>query len=477
MGNSLRRRTGPYLEIARALWNNRDRPGYAWRILTDGVCDGCALGTNGLRDWTMSEVHLCWVRLNLLRLNTMPALDTSVLGDAARLVRLKERELRGLGRIPFPMLRRRGDKGFRRISWDEALELSAARLREIDPRRLAFYLVSRGTANETYYAAQKAARFLGTNHVDNSARICHSPSTTGLKESVGFAATTLSYRDLIGSDLVVFLGSDPANNQPVMMKYLHLARKQGTRIAMVNPFREPGMERYWVPSSVDSALAGTTIADRHFTVQVGGDIAFLNGALKYLIAEDAVDRGFVANHTAGWEELERALGGQSFEELERHSGASRESMHEFARLYAGARTAIFVWSMGITMHRHGIQNVKAIANLALARGMVGRPRTGLMPIRGHSGVQGGRKWAAFPTSSPAGPRWARTGRGRWRRPGDSRSRRGGAASWPRWWTRRPRGSWTRSTAWGATCSGSSPTRITCAGRWAGSPSGCTTTSS
>jgi len=402
VSSSLRRRSGPYLEIARALWQNRDRPAYAWRILTDGVCDGCALGTNGLRDWTMSEVHLCWVRLNLLRLNTMPTLDPAVLADAGALARRRERELRRLGRLPFPMIRRRGDAGFRRASWDEAMELMAARVREIDPRRLAFYLVSRGTANETYYAAQKAARFLGTNHVDNSARICHSPSTTGLKQSIGFAATTCSYKDLIGSDLVVFLGSDAANNQPVMMKYLHLARKQGTRIAVVNPFREPGMERYWVPSSVDSALAGTTIADRFFSIRVGGDIAFLNGVMKYLIAEDAVDRGFAANHTEGWEALEAALAGQSFEELERCSGASRESMHEFARLYAGARTAIFVWSMGITMHRHGVQNVKAVANLALARGMVGRPRTGLMPIRGHSGVQGGAEMGCVPNVFPGG---------------------------------------------------------------------------
>jgi anaerobic selenocysteine-containing dehydrogenase len=108
---------------------------------------------------------------------------------------------------------------------------------------MAFYLVSRGTVNETYYAAQKAARALGTNHIDNSARVCHSPSTTGLKETLGFGATTCSYSDLMRSDLVVLLGSNAANNQPVMMKYLHLAKKRGARVAVVNPFREPGTSR------------------------------------------------------------------------------------------------------------------------------------------------------------------------------------------------------------------------------------------
>lgn len=402
MRRLLERRFGPYREIARAIWDNKDRPGYAWRILRRGVCDGCALGTTGMRDWTMDSVHLCWLRLNLLRLNTMPALDPGLLARVDRLPDPSERGLRKLGRLPVPLLRRRGEPGFTPLGWEDALSLMASRVAAADPRRLAFYLVSRGTVNETYYAAQKAARALGTNHIDNSARVCHSPSTTGLKTTVGFAATTCSYKDLLGTDLVVFLGSDVANNQPVMMKYLHLAKKQGTRVAMVNPFREPGMERYWVPSSVDSALFGTKIADHFFSVRVGGDIAFLNGVLKHLVAGGWVDRDFVAAHTTGWDELEASLAGQSFEDLERNAGATREEMLAFARLVAEARNAVFVWSMGITMHRHGVQNVQAIANLALARGMVGRPKTGLMPIRGHSGVQGGSEMGCAPNLFPGG---------------------------------------------------------------------------
>jgi molybdopterin-dependent oxidoreductase alpha subunit len=411
VAGTLKRRVAPYAEIVRAAWENRDRAGYAWRILQDGVCDGCALGTSGMRDWTQDGVHLCWLRLSLLRLNTMPPLDPARLTDIAGLTGHSERDLRRLGRLPFPLLRRPGDRGFTRVSWDDAFELMTERLRAVDPGRAAFYVVSRGTVNETYYAAQKAARAIGTNHVDNSARVCHSPSTVALKETIGFGASTVSYRDLIGTDLVVFFGSNPANNQPVLMKYLHLARKAGTRIAIVNPLREPGMERYWVPSTLESALFGTRIADAFFPVRVGGDIAFLNGVLKRLIASGKVDRDFIAAHTAGWESVERSLAEVTFEELEAASGASRESMEQFAEWVAQARTAVFVWSMGITMHRDGVDNVKAIVNLCLARGFLGKAKSGLMAIRGHSGVQGGSEMGCapnfFPGGMPVGPEGAR----------------------------------------------------------------------
>lgn len=401
-GNLFDRRTGPYRAIAKAIWDNRDQPAFAWRILNDGVCDGCALGTSGMKDWTIDGIHLCWIRLSLLRLNTMSEFSTDSLGDCERLAELSERELRALGRIPHPLIRRRGEPRFSRISWEKALTLAAERLRSARPERLAFYMVARGTLNETYYVAQKAARALGTNHIDNSARVCHSPSTTGLKRTVGFAATTCSYKDLLESELIVLFGSDIANNQPVAVKYLEQAKRRGARVAVVNPYREPGLEKYWVPSSVQSALLGTRIADAFYQVQVGGDIAFIHGVLKQLEIHGWLDDDFVGRSTTGWPELARDLAAQSFEELEALSGVGREEMLDFARHYAQASKAILIWSMGITMHRHGVDNVSAIANLALARGMVGRPGCGLMAIRGHSGVQGGAEMGCVPNQLPGG---------------------------------------------------------------------------
>jgi len=396
------RRPNNYLEIWKALAENRDQMGFTWRILKQGVCDGCALGTAGLKDWTLPGIHLCNVRLRLLRLNTMPALDTRVLEDVSRLKGKRGDELRRLGRLPYPMVRRKGEPGFHRVTWDEALDLTASRIRATSPGRIGAYLTSRGMPNEAYYAAQKAVRAMGSNSIDNAARVCHSPSTYGLRQALGVAATTCSYTDLIGTDLIVFIGSNVAANQPVMMKYLYYARKAGTKVAVINPYREPGMERYWVPSVVESALFGTKMTDRFFLVNVGGDVAFLNGTLKWMITHEWSDRAFIDRHTTGFEELRTALEAHSWEELERQSGASRAEMLEFARMVGQANTAVLVWSMGITQHEFGEDNVRAIVNLGLSRGFVGRDRCGLMPIRGHSGVQGGAEMGAYSTALPGG---------------------------------------------------------------------------
>lgn len=388
-------RPNNYAEITNAFKENRGQLRYAWRILRDGVCDGCALGTSGLHDWTLDEIHLCNVRLRLLKLNTMAAIDLQQLSDVAALASLTSAELRDLGRLSHPMVRRRGEPGFTTITWDEALETIAGGIRGTTPDRMAFYLTSRGMTNENYYAVAKCVRAMGTNSIDNAARVCHSPSTFGLKQSLGVPATTCSYTDWIGSDLVVFIGSNVANNQPVAMKYLYHAKKEGTKVAVVNNYREPGMDRYWVPSNVESALFGTKISDRFFLVNVGGDIAFISGTLKHMIANGWVDEGFVRDHTEGFDELRREIETMDWAELESLAGTSRDEMHAFAEMLSEARTAVLVWSMGVTQHRFGEDNVRAIINLGLSRGYVGRPKCGLMPIRGHSGVQGGAEMGAY----------------------------------------------------------------------------------
>ena len=391
-----------YLEMLKVIWRNRTQLPYAWRILTRGVCDGCALGTSGIRDFTMDGVHLCMVRLDLMRLNTMAALDLRRLEDAGQLARSSAAELRELGRLPYPLLRRRGDRGFKRIGWDEALKLAAAGVTATNPQRMAFYLTSRGLTNEAYYVAQKVARFLGTNNIDNSARICHAPSTVAMKRSLGVAASTCSYKDWIGSDLLVFFGSNTPNNQPVTTKYIYYAKQQGSRVAVINPYREPGLERYWVPSVAESALFGTKIADAYFQVHTGGDRAFIAGTLKHLIENGWTNDDFIDRYTGGFDQLKARLADTSWESIEAGSGTSREQMLQFARLLASAQTAVFVWSMGLTQHYDGVSNVRAIVDLALSRGFIGRPKSGLMPIRGHSGVQGGAEVGAVPNQFPGG---------------------------------------------------------------------------
>src|SRR5258708_2637165 len=238
--------------------------------------------------------------------------------------------------------------------------------------------------------------------MDNGDRICHAPSTLALKRSVGATASTCSYTDWLGTDLLVFVGSDVPNNQPVTTKYMYFAKKRGTKILVVNAYREPGLERYWIPSAAESALFGTKLADEFFMVHTGGDVAFFNGVAKYLLDTNAVDRDFIERHTAEIETLRAALAGQCWEMLVKASGSSKEAMVRFAEHVAGAKTGVFVWSMGITQHKNGVDNVRSLINVALLKGFVGREKCGLMPIRGHSGVQGGAEMGAYATAFPGG---------------------------------------------------------------------------
>ncbi|TFE23689.1 FdhF/YdeP family oxidoreductase [Cohnella luojiensis] len=396
-------------DTMKTLWQNRDNLPYAARILTQGACDGCALGVSGLYDQTLAGPHICTTRLNVLRLNTMPAIKPNRLhADIEELRKLSSAELRELGRIPYPLIRRPGDRSFSRLSWGEALDKIAAKFRELPPEQTAFYLTARGITNESYYAAAKVARFLGTNHIDNASRICHSPSKTALKRSLGIGASSCSYRDWIGTDVLVFWGSVAANNQPVSTKYMYAAKRKGTKIIVINPYREPAMDGYWIPSIAESALFGTKLADDFYPVNIGGDIALMHGVMKTWFEMEqerpgsAIDHDFVWEHANGFEQLRDKVNAQHWGELESSSGLSRVRIKELAELLAGAKSAVFVWSMGLTQHRHATDNISQVVNLALLRGFIGREHCGVMPIRGHSGVQSAGEMGAEPSSLPGG---------------------------------------------------------------------------
>lgn len=396
-------------DTMKTLWINRDNLPYASRILTQGVCDGCALGVSGLYDQTLSGPHICTTRLNVLRLNTMSAIKPNRLhADIDELRKLSSEELRELGRIPYPLIRRPGERSFSRLSWDEALDYIAAKFRKLPPEQTAFYLTARGITNESYYAAAKTARFLGTNHIDNASRICHSPSKTALKRSLGIGASSCSYRDWIGTDVLVFWGSVAASNQPVSTKYMYAAKRKGTKIIVINPYREPAMDGYWIPSIAESALFGTKLADDFYQVNIGGDIALMHGVMKIWFEMEkvkpgsAIDRAFVNAHVNGLEQLRRKVIAQQWDELAQSSGLSKERMVELAVLLAKAKSAVFVWSMGLTQHRHATDNISQVANLALLRGFIGREYCGVMPIRGHSGVQSAGEMGVEPSSLPGG---------------------------------------------------------------------------
>jgi molybdopterin-dependent oxidoreductase alpha subunit len=388
---------------------NKDNLGYATKILTDGVCDGCALGVSGLHDQTLTGPHICTTRLNVLRLNTMPAIKPEILHmDIDELRKYDSTELRQLGRIPFPMIRRKGERTFTRITWDEAMDVIAEKMKKLDPKQYAFYLTSRGITNESYYVAGKVARFLGTNHIDNASRICHSPSKTALKRSIGVGASTCNYLDWIGTDVLLFWGSVASNSSPVSTKYMLEAKKKGTKIIVINPYREPAMDQYWIPSNPESALFGTKVADDFYQVNIGGDIAFMHGIMKHWFDMEKVKRGsainhsFVLAHVNGYEELKHTVRKQSWDHIVESSGVTKERIIELAEILAKAQNAVFAWAMGLTMHSFATDNISQVANLALLRGFLGKKHSGLMPFRGHSSVQGSGEMGADPFVLPGG---------------------------------------------------------------------------
>jgi molybdopterin-dependent oxidoreductase alpha subunit len=224
-----------------------------------------------------------------------------------------------------------------------------------------------------------------------------------MKRVLGVSASTCSYRDWYGTDVIVFFGSNPANDQPVALKYLHEAKQRGTRVLVVNTLREPGLDRYWIPSTPSSALFGSVIADDFFQVGTGGDLAFLHAVQRILIDRGgALDEAFIAAHTEGFAAYRDGLRARSLDDMIAKSGATRAEVERFADAMAGARTGVLVWSMGLTQHEHGSDTVAALCCLGLSKGWVGRERCGLVPIRGHSGVQGGAEMGAYANVFPGG---------------------------------------------------------------------------
>ena len=293
-------------DLAAGVWENRDNLSFAWNLLNTGVCDGCALGPRGLRDEVLPGVHLCARRLRDLRRQTMPALAPADLLDIDRLRHMDRESLENLGRISYPYVYRPGDRGFSRLSWTEALDVVRERCAGIPPDRMGFLAAGRGLTNEAYFALSKTARLLGSNHID----LCSDAGpSNGLAEALGEDTATCSLSDLIGTDLLLVIGTRLVADQPVAAKYLAEAKARGTRIVVVAPSLDPGLDRTWEPSSARTAVFGARLVDDFIRVEDGGAPAFLTGVLKALQARGGENTAFIQASTSGWEALAAELRG------------------------------------------------------------------------------------------------------------------------------------------------------------------------
>lgn len=300
---------------------------------------------------------------------------------------LSPRELEASGRLTEPLLYERGEDFYRPITWDEALKRIASKLKALSADETFWYFSGR-SSNEAGFLLQLFARLYGTNNVNNCSYYCHQASGVGLTSVTGSGTATILLDDIEQADLVFLIGGNPASNHPRLMTTLMHVRRRGGRVIVVNPVVETGLVNFKVPSSIRSLLLGTKIATDYYQPHIGGDLAMLTGIAKRIEEMGAVDHHMLENHCEGWPELSDRLQAFGWDEICAKSGLAKSDIDRLAEAYAAAKNAVFCWTMGITHHAHGVQNVQAIAALALMRGMVGRPNAGLLPIRGHSNVQG-----------------------------------------------------------------------------------------
>jgi molybdopterin-dependent oxidoreductase alpha subunit len=300
---------------------------------------------------------------------------------------MSSRQLEYCGRLVAPLHLAPGDAHFRPIVWDAALDRIAERLRAAGPRRSFFYASGR-SSNEAGFLLQLLSRLFGTNYVNNCSYYCHQASGVGLGMSIGTGAGTVRLDDLEQADLYLLIGANPSSNHPRLMRALMELRRRGGKVIVVNPAKELGLVNFRVPSDVRSLLFGSEIASQYVQPHIGGDLALLTGVAKEVLERRAHDAAFIEKHTEGFAEFERQVAGTTWDEIVEQSGVERDVIRQIAEQYLAAKNVVIGWCMGITHHLHGVQNVQMIANVALLRGMVGRRQAGLMPIRGHSNVQG-----------------------------------------------------------------------------------------
>ena len=326
----------------------------------------------------------------------------------AQLQALGDFDLEFQGRLTTPVLYENTSGTFRAIDWDEAYAIAARELSALAPESVAFYASGR-SSNEAAFLWQLAARAYGSPNLPDSSNFCHEPSGYALKHSIGTGKGTCSLDDFERADLFLVISQNPASNHPRMMAALHEAKQRGATVLAINPLRERGFTHFSDPKNVGELLRnqGSAVADAIYQVQIGGDLAALKGVMKALLESERAapgtvfDHAFIGTHTDGVDALIADLDACAWDELIARSGLGEAQLRDIARRYAAAPATMITWCMGLTHHPDAVATIQQVVNLALLRGNIGRPGAGVVPVRGHSNVQGDRTMGATSTVSKA----------------------------------------------------------------------------
>lgn len=310
------------------------------------------------------------------------------------------------GRLTHPMLLDEGATHYRPIEWDDAYELIAQEIRDMEhPDQSVFYTSGR-TSNEAAFAYQLLVRGIGTNNLPDCSNMCHESSGSALVETIGIGKGSVSLTDLETASLIFVAGQNPGTNHPRMLSALEKAKKNGAVIISVNPLPEAGLMRFENPQNISGMVVGTQLTDDFLQIRAGGDQALFQGLGKYLLEAEAqgrntpglatvLDHAFIKDHTVGIDEYLRYLEKAEWDDIVEATGLTLEQIRSTGERLLASSATIVCWAMGLTQHKHSVPTLRDVVNVLLLQGNIGKPGAGVCPVRGHSNVQGDRTMGIF----------------------------------------------------------------------------------
>ncbi|HAV13687.1 MAG TPA: hypothetical protein DCX06_09405, partial [Opitutae bacterium] len=310
------------------------------------------------------------------------------------------------GRITEPMVLEKGATHYTPISWDAAAKLIAEELKSCETPNEGIFYTSGRASNEAAFLYQLFARQFGTNNLPDCSNMCHESSGSALSQTIGVGKGTVTLEEIETTDCLLVIGQNPGTNHPRMLTSLEQTVLNGGKIVSVNPLLETGLRAFSHPQKLKGILGGATqLASLHVPVRLNGDLPFLKGMLKCVLEAEAnapgtvVDQAFVSGYTQGYEACQAENESVSWDDLTTQSGLSETEIRKAADIFINAQEAITCWAMGLTQHHNAVETIREVINLHLITGKIGRARSGLCPVRGHSNVQGDRTmgiWEKMP---------------------------------------------------------------------------------
>lgn len=365
-----------------------------WQTLTHkSACLSCAWGTGGQKGGFTNEagetLQRCMKSVEAISAELQPPVQPHFFDQhsLAELQKLTSLEADRLGRLSFPVILRAGKTHYERIGWREIFDLATAAFQR-PSERVASYSSGR-SSNEAAYLLQLLIRALGSNNLADCSDLCHAPSTVGLKQVFGTATSLVSLEGLQQADCVVLVGSNAPANHPRLMNELIKLRDRNGKVIVINPVREVGLVKFGSPAfPLTSLVQGSDISSLFLQPIPGSDVALFMGIQKSLIERGLIKTSFLQAYVEDWEAVVAQGKATDWESLVATCGLSQEEIETAATLISQSQRVVFAWAMGVTHQANSVDTIFSIANTALLTGNVGKEGAGLMPIRGHSNVQG-----------------------------------------------------------------------------------------